>query len=43
MDHVTIIGNGHMARSIAVRTFHARHSVQVQGPNSEITQALVEG
>lgn len=42
MDHVTIIGNGHMARAIAVRMLRARHSVQIIGRNSEKTQALVE-
>ncbi|MDD0857689.1 NAD(P)-binding domain-containing protein [Arthrobacter alpinus] len=42
MSQVTIIGNGHMARAIAVRMIHARHSVQILGRDGERTRELVE-
>lgn len=42
MEQVTIIGNGHMARSIAVRMIAGRHSVQILGRNTEKTRTLVE-
>ncbi|MDQ0092403.1 NADPH-dependent F420 reductase [Paeniglutamicibacter psychrophenolicus] len=42
MEQVTIIGNGHMARSIAVRMLQARRSVQILGRNGEKTRDLVE-
>lgn len=42
MSQITIIGNGNMARAIAVRMIQARHSVQILGRDGEKTRELVE-
>ncbi|MBW4094547.1 MAG: NAD(P)-binding domain-containing protein [Acidobacteria bacterium] len=42
MAQITIIGNGNMARSLAVRMLAARHSVQILGRSTEKTRELVE-
>ncbi|MFJ6416061.1 NADPH-dependent F420 reductase [Paeniglutamicibacter sp. NPDC091659] len=42
MEQITIIGNGHMARSIAVRMIKGRHSVLILGRNEGKTRDLVE-
>jgi len=38
MSQITITGNGHMARAIAIRMIQARHSVQILGRDGEMTR-----